>query len=373
MSKKKLVFVTNIIPHYNEFFFNSISMKLCNEYDVYVIADTDSDEDVFTLKKSNRKYELINIPFYSFYNFYYRTGLVNTIKQIKADKVVLYANPKDISIWFLLFYLKLSGIWAASYGMFHRIGGMNIFSRTAYKLFGFFSAKLFCYSRRGALTLESIGVDNSKINIIGTAIDNDSEIVEISQIEKDDFIRNNHLYKASVILQVVRLSSYKNPGFVIDVAQEMLKKNSNIVFVLIGGGELFDDLNSRVKFLGLESNIKLLGPCYDKKVLSLWFSVAKISVVPTCIGLSAHHSLGFGVPVMTDDSIVNQASEFDILQHGLNAIIYREGDLSDFVSKLEAYLDDVDHQLFMSEASVNTIRYNANIQSKVNNFINALN
>lgn len=364
--------ITNIIPHYNSSFYARVTSELQHSYNVTVIADQDSDSSVFISKEDTSDINVVSLPFIQSERFTYRKNLIRTLRGLDADKVVIYANPRDISVWLTLVYLKLSRKWVATYGMFHRIGGMNRFSRTAYKLFDMLSERMFTYSRRGAVTLDALGVKASKIKVIGTAIDNKNEMRDVGRDTKIQFIESNKLEGRKLILQVVRLSSYKNPRLIIDAAKKMSSKDSSLLFVLIGGGELFETLKKEVRQLGLEQSVRLLGPCYDKEQLSLWFSVAKLSVVPTCIGLSAHHSLGFGVPVMTDDSVANQASEFDILQHGLNALIYKEGSIDDFILKLENFLNDEDMQSKLSQGAMSTIKYCANLENKVHNFIDAL-
>lgn len=370
--KKKLLIITNIVAHYNLSFYSRVAEKISNEYDVTIIADWSSDSAVYIKDSGETIVKDIDLPFSISNRVFFRKGLIRAINEIAPDKVVIYGNPRDLSVWQALFYLKMKGIWVATYGMFHRIGGMTLSTRWAYRLFSHFSTLLLTYSRRGAVTLDTLGVSSSKIRVIGTAIDNSDEVEAVTDSEREQFIQENDLVGRYVVLQVVRLSAYKRPMFIIDAAKVMCEFNERLMFVLIGGGELHEDIKEKIEEFGLQKNVRLLGPCYDKSILSRWFSVAKISVVPTCIGLSAHHSLGFGVPVMTDDSVANQASEFDILCHGLNSIIYKEGSLVDFCDKLEMFLSDVAFQKNLSEGALNTIKYNSNFDTKVDNFSEAV-
>ncbi len=370
--KQNLIIITNIIPHYNLSFYSRLTSEVKNEYNVTIIADQVSESEIFVKNEGEGKINVVNLPFLKGHRFIYRKGLISALRQLSPDKVVVYGNPRDMSVWLALIYLNLTSKWVAVYGMFHRVGGGNRLSRAAYKIFDILSCKLFTYSRRGAITLDALGVDTRKIRVIGTAINNDEEIQKLDERAQANFVKEHQLEGRVVVLQVVRLSSYKKPGLIVEAARKMYSSNKELLFVLIGGGELFEELKARVVSLGLEQSIRMLGPCYDKKQLSLWFSVAKISVVPTCIGLSAHHSLGFGVPVMTDDSIANQASEFDILQHGLNAIVYKEGLVDDFILKLENFLNNKEMQESLAQGALNTIKYNANLDTKIRNFIDAI-
>lgn len=66
-----------------------------------------------------------------------------------------------------------------------------------------------------------------------------------------------------VIGHVGRFFSQKNHVFLIDIFHEIHKKNSNAVLLLVGGGELNDELKNqirqKVKNLGLEDAVQFLG------------------------------------------------------------------------------------------------------------------
>ena len=95
---------------------------------------------------------------------------------------------------------------------------------------------------------------------------------------------------------------------------------------------------------------------------------ASAFVVPTCIGLSAHHAMAYGVPVITDDSLNEQASEFDIVHHGLNGLLYKEGSPDSLASQLEKLIDNEPLREQLSKNALITVNDVNSLMSKVNNF-----
>jgi len=58
---------------------------------------------------------------------------------------------------------------------------------------------------------------------------------------------------------VGRLDEQKNPLFMLRVMQKVFKKRSNAVLVVIGDGRLRDQVDSRVRELGIGGNVRMLG------------------------------------------------------------------------------------------------------------------
>lgn len=62
-----------------------------------------------------------------------------------------------------------------------------------------------------------------------------------------------------VIGNVARFSYQKNHDFIIDLAKEITKLNKNVAFLLVGRGELLDDIKARVSNSGMDDYILFLG------------------------------------------------------------------------------------------------------------------
>lgn len=62
-----------------------------------------------------------------------------------------------------------------------------------------------------------------------------------------------------VVGHVGRIDPPKNHSFLVEIFAEICKINSNSVLLLVGFGELENEIHQKVKNLGIESNVKFLG------------------------------------------------------------------------------------------------------------------
>lgn len=76
-----------------------------------------------------------------------------------------------------------------------------------------------------------------------------------------------------VIGHVGRFVAQKNHGYLIDIFNEIHKKNNNSVLLLAGQGPLMEEIKNKVKSLKLEKNVKFLGQRNDANELYQAFDV----------------------------------------------------------------------------------------------------
>jgi glycosyltransferase involved in cell wall biosynthesis len=369
----KIVFIQPVLPIYDIDFFNALQERF-SSIELLVLADIKTKDELNQSKSSKIKFQIEHLRQVNFCGLIFRPGLFRLIQGRAYGFTVIYnSNPRDVTQFLAMILSWLMGRQFFSWGMFHRIGGPRIMSNFYYKVIGQISSKTLCYSRIGATNLISLGVPPSKIGIVGTAIDERVPMAIKSLKTQNELIQFRALEGLTgkhIVLQVVRLSRYKRPELFIAAAELVLEKRNDIVFVLVGGGEMFKELKELVKHKNLDQNIRFLGPIYDEKILSNWYLSASAFVVPTCIGLSAHHAMAYGVPVITDDSLNMQASEFEVVSNGLNGLVYKEGDILSLASKINTLISSEELRTRMSENAFSTIKNVYSMGNKVENFAN---
>ena len=90
--------------------------------------------------------------------------------------------------------------------------------------------------------------------------------------------------KTLLVGNIGRFSPEKNQGFLLNVFQEIHKKNSDSMLIFIGGGKpkieqkIKKELVGKAKRLGLESNIKFLGV---KEHIEKWMQMLDVIVMPS--------------------------------------------------------------------------------------------
>lgn len=130
--------------------------------------------------------------------------------------------------------------------------------------------------------------------------------IDVNKFRFDKTIRNKKRKelclneKEIVIGHVGRFIEQKNHDFLIDIFNEINKKNKNTRLVLIGEGELFEKIKSKVKNLDLEKNIMFLKKRLDVNELfqafdifllpSLYEGLPIVGVEAQCSGLQCFFS-----------------------------------------------------------------------------------
>jgi glycosyltransferase involved in cell wall biosynthesis len=372
--RSKILIIFPSLPKYDVEFFD-ILLEFC-DYDIYIAANI-KDKNQLTLESYDKhNFNVIHTKTKNLGPFIVTFGLGRIIKSIDPNLVIYNANPRDLSQTYSMIKNKLLGRAVASWSMYHRIGGPIMYSTLHYKLLGYLGERNMCYTRTGKLHQVARGVDSRKIDVIGTAIDQNkvfSCIVDVDCAHRIEVIENEYnLEKKIVLLQVVRLNEIKKPHILINMMEILLKKDDSFVLVLIGGGVLEDEIMEYVSKKMLSDNVIFLGPIYDEVEISAWFKLSDIFVIPTCIGLSAHHAFCYSLPIVTDDSIINQASEFDILNDEFNCLLYKEGDLDHFSEQILRLKNNKPLYKEISKNALKTVREIHTIENKAHNFIKSI-
>ena len=84
-------------------------------------------------------------------------------------------------------------------------------------------------------------------------------------------------------------------------------------------------------------NVHFLGPIYSEKELSLIYSSSSLSIVCGVVGLSAMHSLAYGIPMVTHDNYNGHCPEVEAIIDGETGFFYKENDINDILNAINRY------------------------------------
>ncbi|NVO60953.1 glycosyltransferase family 4 protein [Photobacterium damselae] len=374
----RVVIVQSVIPNYSMSFFNLLSEELKkNGWELHIIADIHTTVGLNQYRECESKFKVTHHIQKSKFNILIDFGLKDIIDNINPKCIIFSGNVRAPFYFYLMWLYKRKGITVSSWGMFHRIGGNRFITEQLYRLYSYLSDSILTYSVRGRNNLIDLNVNKNKIKVIGTAIDESVPFEHSRYVSLESIKHKKEQYKLDeslVVIQVVRLSKIKKPSMLIDVADIIVNKRgfSNVKFILIGDGDLKNEIEKAITEKKLTDNCILLGSIYSEKELAVWFNIADIYAIPTCIGLGAHHAMAYGLPIITDNSYLNQASEFDIIQNELNGITYEEGDIEEFADKIIMLLENKEKRDFLSKNALYTVSNIYNLRNKVNNFMKSI-
>jgi glycosyltransferase involved in cell wall biosynthesis len=81
----------------------------------------------------------------------------------------------------------------------------------------------------------------------------------------------------------------------------------------------------------------LFGACHNEQVLGSLFLSATVTVSPGKIGLTAMHSLAYGVPVITHDDPARQGPEWEAIIAGRTGEFFRRNDPRDLADVIRRW------------------------------------
>lgn len=116
---------------------------------------------------------------------------------------------------------------------------------------------------------------------------------------------------AFVLGNVGRFNLQKNHKRMIDIFASLLKVRSDAVLVLIGVGELQEEIKEKVKALGIQEKVKFLGLRTD---VSDWYQVMDVFLMPSLfeglpvVGVEAQTA---GVPCVFSDCVTDEVVMLD--------------------------------------------------------------
>ena len=161
--------------------------------------------------------------------------------------------------------------------------------------------------------------DKGKVYLLNNAIDLDK--FKYNEKLRKEKRKELHIKdKDLVIGHIGRFVKQKNHEFLIDIFNEIHKQNKNTILLLAGEGPLKEEIENKVKELGLEKNVMFLGQRNDANEL---YQAMDVFVLPSLyeglpvVGVEAQAS---GLPCffsadMTKETKVLQTAKFISLTH----------------------------------------------------------
>jgi len=80
------------------------------------------------------------------------------------------------------------------------------------------------------------------------------------------------------------------------------------------------------------------GACYDDAQLARYISASDVTVSPGFVGLTAIHSMAFGVPVITHGTMAKQAPEVEAIIPGVTGDLFALGNVDDLARCMKLWL-----------------------------------
>ena len=378
MKTKKILILHSSNDHYgaSKIFIQIIELLKSNGQEIYVVLPSKGPLDMMISQISG-----IHVSYYSLgvlRKMYLNTlGLLNRlVANIKAVKF-LSNYIKDHSID--LVYTNTSTIICGGIAA-KRNGIPNIFHiheiPVGNKLYEFFSGIIINRYSSKVLTVSNCVkkhwlkyIDDKKIERIynGIIVKEIDSLIKIEK-NKDDF----------VITSVARLIPYKGHGYLIDIANQLIKKSSKFKFLIVGDSlssyaSYEKSIKQKVKDLGLENQIKFLGFREDiSNILKQSDLFIHPAISPDPLPTVLFESLYNDLPSVA----TNLGGAIEILDQGNNGLLIPFNDPKKAANLINEYISNIMLQKKNLENSKKNFKinfspdsFNKNILKEVNNLL----
>ena len=250
------------------------------QFDFYYDADSTVEPPQSLIDMGAHFYK---IPPYQDLHNYLRT----LIKEFKKHKyIIVHSHINTLSV-FPLYAAKKAGV-PIRIAHNHSVPGGNELKRNVAKNILKHFAKIYanqyfaCSEKAGRWLYGNKTFDQGKVFIMKNAINfllYQRQPEEIAELKEKLGLEDKF-----VVGHVGRFTFAKNHAFLLDVFAEICKKRNNAVLLLVGDGELHDEIVNKIRELKLTSNVVLTGKVRDPY---RYYSLMDVLILPSVFeGLS---------------------------------------------------------------------------------------
>ena len=370
-----LVHSSNDLYGASKIFLQLIDLFLTNGFNVYVVLPEKGKLDDF-LNKKNIKIVYVELGVLR-KKYLNPKGLINRlVTNIKAIKFLSnYIKNHSIDLVYTNTSTVLSGGIAAK-----KNGIASIFHiheiPTGNKLYEFLSGKIINRISSKVLTVSKSVKKHWLKNINEHKIERVYNGIEYKKM--DFIIKLDRDQDDFVITSVARIIPYKGHGYLIEIADQLIKKSSKFKFLIVGDTlpsyfSYEKSVKKKVKDLGLENQIKFLGFRNDvSSILKQSDLFIHPAVAPDPLPTVLFESLYNDLPSVA----TNLGGAIEILDNGNNGLLIPYNNPKKAANLINEYCTNIKLQKKHLENSKKNFKinfssesFNKNILKEVNNLL----
>ncbi len=372
---KKVVLITNIPNPYRVPLFNELSKQLKNENTrlKIIFANKTYKRRLFRINENDFNFdycylnnEAITVGNNSENSYFTYKGLFQQLKNENPD-VIIVSGFSSATIKVFLYSLIKRTPYIIWNGSIAKKGRKDSFIRTLQRrLLTSFATAFVAYGSKAKEYLIKLGASENQVFISTNTVD--TSYFEIAtndcRLSIDDDGLNHFLYLGYLVPR-------KNVGLLIDMANNLQKQRNDFCIDVIGDGESREQLELKVKNLGLSQFVKFHG-FKQKHELPPYFAQTKALLFQTDFdiwGLVLNEAMAAGVPCL---SSVNAGASSDLIKNGYNGFIVDYENKSDIIEKINFIIENPEKVIEMGKRASEFVNTNANLNVCAKGFVNAI-
>lgn len=281
----------------DKFNFDLISRLDKSKFDITVIT---TEPAVNTYRQEFEKYATV-YDLTTFIDQKYWIGFINYI--IYKNNINLIFNTNSETGYSMLPYLKAKYPQVPIIDYVHmeewynRNGG---YSRDSSGVASIIDKTLVCNENSKEILINHFGRNENEVKTVYIGVDenefnpekyNKEKLKEKYNIPKDKYI----------ISYICRISEQKRPFLLLQVIKKLLEERNDFLFLIVGDGNLLNQMKSNAKKMQLMNNIIFLGRTNKTDEI---YAISDITIncsIKEGLALTAYESLSMGVPVVSSD------------------------------------------------------------------------
>jgi glycosyltransferase involved in cell wall biosynthesis len=361
--------VQPVVPEYRVPFFELLASK--SDYEIEIWASINSFDGIRSVRSGFVKLE----GWHKFWGgCYWQCGTKLSPRLGPGDVLVICGNPRILNNIPLIRQARKRKIGVVWWG--HGwTAGSNRFREMIRRWFMRFADSILLYTEKEVGRYKKEGFRTNRMYGANNTIDERPifkvrEHLNSAQIEK--FRNIEGINDRILILFCGRLTQKARLALAIDAIEILNKEGDKYLLAVIGDGEELDDLCDQVSVKGLDKDVRWLGKIYDIEVKAQWFLASSCFVYPGAAGLSLIEAFCFGLPVVTHNNPVNQMPEISALNHGVNGLMFEEGDAHSLAGSIREITQNTKLRKRMSRAATQTIENEYSIEQMAERFLHAV-
>ena len=349
VKNKELLVIMNYAPHYR--------------YPIYsLLEDQYNVQWIFGDHLPLRSIKKLNLSSFSrshlhntirLWKLYYLPGTLYAL--FKHKVVIVTGEPYFLNSWVALIVGKVLNkkiiLWSHGY-----YGSEGFFKILLKRIYFSLSVHSLLYWQHGRDGLINIGISQSKLTTIFNSLHFERELnkkLDYTPSFYVDLFGNTN----PVLVFLGRVTKVKKIDQLL-AAISLLKQKVNVVII----GPIIESIEPH-NILNYDS-IYFTGEIYEDKILSNYLANASLCISPGNVGLTAMHSLRYGLPVITHGDFSNQMPEVEIIEPGVNGDLFRINDVTDLASTIDKWLDK-SHKVRNKDVFRDRLRKNYTAESQL--------
>jgi glycosyltransferase involved in cell wall biosynthesis len=182
------------------------------------------------------------------------------------------------------------------------------------------------------------GFDASRIDVIYNSLDYETQARLRDQLGVEDRMLARKALgvpgDALLLIAIGRLMTKLKLDQAISAIKLLQEQGRNVYLLIVGDGPESENLRRLSESMGVPDKVIFHGACHEEEQLAKLFNAADITVVMGKVGLSAMHSLGYGIPLLTNDRLDEHFPEIEAVVEGKTGWYFANDNIDDFISKI---------------------------------------